>query len=46
VTVEFMGNADDCLLGECFTLVLKVDATGNWEVVCAERAAYGRGDHP
>ena len=45
VTVEFMGYADDSLFGERFTLKLKVDAKGDWEVVSAERAAYGRGDH-
>ncbi len=45
VTVEFMGYADDSLFGERFTLKLKANDKGNWEVVHAERAAYGRGDH-
>lgn len=45
VTVEFMGYADDSLLGERFTLYLEVEKNGRWRVIKAERAAYGRGDH-
>lgn len=46
VTVEFMGYADDSLLGERFVMRLRRSAEdGVWKITAAERAAYGRGDH-
>ncbi len=45
VTVEFMGYADDSLIGERFVIQLDAGKDGIWKVKKIERSAYGRGDH-
>jgi len=44
VVVEFMGYADDSLIGERFTFTMNADQAGHWQIVEAKREAYGRGD--
>ncbi|MCX6880827.1 MAG: hypothetical protein NTW21_44555 [Verrucomicrobia bacterium] len=45
VTIEFMGYADDSLIGERFVIGLLAGQNGVWKVTKIERSAYGRGDH-
>ncbi len=45
VTVEFMGYADDSLIGERFVVSLVYGQDETWGVTRIERSAYGRGDH-
>jgi hypothetical protein len=45
VTVEFMGYADDSLIGERFVVRLAYGQDDIWGVTGIERSAYCRGDH-